>query len=142
MRLPRPYVPLAIRVAVIERQLLEVGIPPPIASGSLSVRLYEMLWERFGAIKVELHHRPALVNRRRKRNGDYDPPANHPDYLIYLPKAEHIIETRVRGIGAQLSDLGQARKRKRKERKATRRKTRWAKRPLRSKSNWPKRAMR
>jgi hypothetical protein len=59
---------------------------------------------------LELHHRPALVNREWiARRNDYDPPANSPDHLIYLPETDHDIETRIRGVGAQRSDLSQAR---------------------------------
>ena len=64
----------------------------------------------------ELHHRPALVNRRRYvRKGKvvYDPPANDPDFLVYLPEHDHDIETRVRGVGALRSDLAEARRAKR-----------------------------
>lgn len=145
-RLHRPRIPLAVRVLVIERQLLEVGIAPLMANGhTLTYRLAAGLLELFSVEKVELHHRPALVNRRRYiRNGKvfYDPPANSAEHLVYLPEADHDIETRVRGVGAQLSDLAIARKRKRKERKARRPKTRWASRPLQSASRWPTQRMR
>jgi len=112
MRLPRPYIPLGIRVQVAERQLREryparapsifYGLDEPMP---LATRLRRLLAAIFGSdAKLELHHRPALINRRRKGN-NYDPPANSPDYLVYLPKDEHDVETRVRGVGAQLSDL-------------------------------------
>jgi len=131
---------------MIERQLLEVGIAPMMANGhTLTYRLAAGLLELFSVDKVELHHRPALVNRPRYvRNGKvfYDPPANSAAHLVYLRCSEHDIETRVRGIGAQLSDLAIARKRKRKEKKARRPKTRWPSRPLRSASHWQKKMMR
>ena len=146
VKLPRPYIPVSVRVRVIERQLLQVGIAPLSATHGaaakprrLADRLAFNIRERFGDKKVELHHRPALVNRRRKRNGEYDPPANDPDFLVYLPKDEHDIETRVRGQHGQHSDLALMRKRKRKERKATRCKTKWPKREMQSASRWPKR---
>jgi hypothetical protein len=91
--------------------------------------------------ELELHHRPALLNRERDGN-DYIPRANDPDYLVYLPKDDHDIETRVRGQRGQHSDLGLARKRKRKERKSKRRKTKWSSRPLRSANRWPKKKLR
>jgi hypothetical protein len=102
------------------------------------LRLSVVLEALFGDAKVELHHRPALVNRQRKNNGDYVPDANDPEYLFYVPEDEHDIETRVRGLHGQHSDLALARKHKRKERKAKRRKIKWASRPLRSRSNWPR----
>lgn len=86
-------------------------------AGSAKVRIKYLIEDLFGGgVEVELHHRPALVNREKyKRNGKmfYRPDANDPGHLFYLVEEEHDIETRVRGLGAQLSDLGQARKRKR-----------------------------
>lgn len=140
-RLPRPYVPLSVRVRVIERQLLEVGIAPLMAEGNtLKQRLDQGLRARFGDMKVELHHRPSLINRPwNKRAKDFMPPANDERFLVYLLEDEHDIETRVRGQGAQLSDFAIARKRKRKERKAKKPKRQWPSRPLRSANRWPKR---
>ena len=135
MRLPRPHIPLAVRVEVAERQLRETrpvqspsifyGLDEPMPLGQ---RLRRLLTAIFGDAKVELHHRPALVNRRRYvRNGKtfYDPPANSPDHLVYLLKPDHDVETRVRGVNGQHSDLALARKRRRKERKAKRRRRKW-----------------
>ncbi len=130
MRLPRPYIPLSIRVRVAERQHIEKwGGWPPRIDLSLRSRLDYILFHLFGVQKAELHHRPALINRPRCGN-DYVPRANDPNYLIYLAADEHDIETRVRGQHGQHSDLALARKRKRKERKAKRRKTKWASRPF------------
>ncbi len=124
----RPSIPLRVRLLVIERQLLKVGIAPlspyygfPAKKRKLSDRLAFNLHELFGKRKVELHHRHALVNRR-KCNGYYDPPANDPFYLVYLSKDDHDIETRVRGQHGQYSDLGLARKRKRMDENRGRRK--------------------
>ena len=146
MRLPRPYIPIATRLIVAERQIEQLtGVGnacrrfDPLSQTKL---LELLLGALFGDKKVELHHRPALVNRRRKRNGDYDPPANDPNYLVYLPEDEHDIETRVRGLHGQHSDLAIVRKRKRKERKTKRPKRKWASRPLRSANRWPKRSFR
>ena len=91
------------------------------------------------SIELELHHRPAIVNRHRKPNGRYVPDANDPEFLVYLPKDEHDIETRVRGLHGQHSDLGLARKRKRAERKQNQPKHQWPSRPLQGRSTWPKR---
>jgi hypothetical protein len=135
MKLRRPHIPLAIRVEVAERQLREAGQEIPRYSkyvGSYAARLKWLLEDLFAGEHVELHHRPALVNRTRKRYGKYEPEANDPAYLVYLPKDAHDIETRIRGQHGQHSDLALARKRKRKDKKASRHQTKWPKRA------WPK----
>jgi hypothetical protein len=140
MRLSRPYIPLAVRVEVAERQCRECGLHPQIdvrilKTDTLGARLKRALLALSAMAwcqrqRLELHHRPALVNRRRKRNGEYDPPANDPFYLVYLPKKDHDIETRVRGVGAQRSDLSQRRylKKVARNRDTKRRKYKWPKR--------------
>lgn len=127
MKLPRPYIPLSVRERVIDEQMAEAKLQPTWAARtakSISKRVRFKLEEFFGNRPVELHHRPALVNRQRDGD-DYIPRANDPDYLIYLPADDHDIETRVRGQHGQYSDLAMARKRKRRERKAARPKRRW-----------------
>lgn len=151
-RLHRPYIPFAVRVIVAERQLgarfpvlLDaVGIEyPKVGKKRLDAILFYLSNDLFGSRKFALDHDPALVNRRRYvRNGKtfYDPPANDPAHLVYReagPGSDHDIKTRVRGDGAQLSDLAKVRKRKRKERKAKAPKRKWPSRPLRSASRWP-----
>lgn len=136
-----------MRLEVAERQLAERGTSisddlKTVRSRTNLLGLALVLLFDEQNNRAELHHRPALVNRRRYvRNGKvfYDPPANSAEYLVYLLDDEHDIETRVRGQGAQLSDLAIARKRKRKEKKATRPKRKWPSRPLRSATRWPKR---
>jgi len=106
----RPHIPLAIRCQVASRQLREANIEFEPFAGTLTVRLQQLLDRLFGDAKVELHHRPALVNRPwNARKGDYDTPANSAAHLVYLVETDHDIETRIRGIGAQRSDLSQAR---------------------------------
>lgn len=128
---------------VAERQARELGLVAPSRQGLTDSRYLNVLLSfLFGGRKIELHHRPALVNRRRYiRNGKtlYDPPANSTEHLFYLLDDEHDIETRIRGQGAQLSDLAIARKRKRKARKAKRPKHKWPSRPMQSKSSFQKR---
>lgn len=80
---------------------------------SAARKLASLLRQLFGEQKVELHHNPALVNRRRKKNGDYDPPANSKHHLEYMVEDAHDVETRIRGRNGQHSDLGLARKNKR-----------------------------
>lgn len=156
-RLPRPYIPIAVRVQVAERQF-DAATSFAHENGERNASVFRTFvdrehWKRttslgeqldtflrllFGDAKVELHHRPALVNRARKRNGDYDPPANDPAHLIYLVDVDHDIETRVRGQHGAHSDLGQARKNKRiaNNRNPRRRKVKIPQR----KNPWPKRS--
>ena len=142
-RLPRPYIPLALRVQVAVRQLADVGKAEHKFAKyvQLGLRLKWAIEDLFGDRKAELHHRPALVNRRRKRNGDYDPPANDPAYLVYLADDDHDVETRVRGQHGAHSDLGMNRKNKNiaKNRDPKRRK---AKIPQREEYRWPSRPFR
>lgn len=117
-RLPRPYIPLSVRVQVAERQCRESGwIFPALEKQGKSKWLREMLGVLFGEQKAELHHRPALVNRRKVMRGDkiadYEPPANDPEHLVYLVESDHDVETRVRGQHGAHSDLGLNRKNKR-----------------------------
>lgn len=141
MKLPRPYIPLEVRVLVAERQVREIRPDYEPLQASKWVRLQSMiaiLREPHGK-KLELHHRPALLNRQQVKIAGvivgYLPDANDHRYLVYLPEDEHDIETRVRGLGAQLSDLAQARK----NRKITRRLAGKPKRKtrLRSANRWP-----
>lgn len=139
-RLPRPHIPIPIRLTVALRQVGQQCEPSPQSGRSNSEYLKLLLWILFGEQKCELHHRPALVNRRRYiRNGKifYDPPANSADHLVYLLETDHDIETRVRGLNGQYSDLAIVRKRKRKERKANRPRRKWPSRRLQSASRWP-----
>jgi len=57
----------------------------------------------------------------------YHPDANDPQYLIYRSAANHDIKTRVRGDGAQFSDLALIRRQKKRDR------------PPKEKRPWPKR---
>lgn len=160
MRLERPRIPIAVRVQVAERQMEKatgcvctdaLGIPLAVSRPKVSdrKRLDAALFHlsRFGTVKLELHHDPALCNRRSykrmvrgKLKTFYDPPANDPEHLVYLAEDDHDIRTRVRGIGAQRSDLGQLRYNKRVARnrasksaaKVRRPKRKWPSRPMRS----------
>lgn len=163
-QLHRPYIPMKVRAKVLMRQALEHGrphavvdiLPLTMTAGRIVAFLLQNL---FPGQKAELHHRPALVNRQwNRRRKDYIPPANDPNFLVYLAEEDHDIETRVRGQGAELSDLGKARKEKRvaknralgrgaapvvhKIARKKRRKSRWASRPLKSVSRWPEKGSR
>lgn len=131
MNVQRPsYVPLGVRVLVAARQVRELntdlcfsmlyglGLHAPKRGAELGDptlplhrKLRSLLFVLFGERKFELHHRPALVNRRWiERRQDYEPRANDPDHLFYVAEDDHDVETRVRGLRGQHSDLGLRRK--------------------------------
>ena len=138
-KLPRPYIPLDVRIRVAMRQLgvasaqIEKEIERGRVGGDWSRILHLALAdlaEIIGCSVEDLHldHDPALCNRRKiKKAGvivGYDPPANDPAHLIYRDNVGHDIKTRVRGDGALRSDLAQRRYLKRVERNRTKRKRR------------------
>ena len=136
-RLPRPYIPLLVRVQVALRQVAVECEPPPRFGRCDGEYLSALLWILFGDGEHHLDHDPALVNRMwNEQAGYYYPDANDPEFLIYRTKAAHDIKTRVHGDGAQLSDLAIARKRKRQERKLARPRCKWASRPWPTNRNW------
>lgn len=122
MKLPRPHIPLHIRVAVASGQLRhghgvvvdrEVGENDDVFLDRL---LGHLAYALTGKLFTPLHldHDPALCNRKfNNRTGKYKPDANDPKFLIYRTTEGHDIKTRVRGDGAQLSDLAMLRKNKR-----------------------------
>ena len=134
-RLPRPYIPLLVRVQVALRQVAAECEPVPRFGRRDGEYLSALLWILFEDQKCELHHQPSLLNRQRIGN-DYDPPANDPEHLVYLLAEDHVVETRVRGLHGQHSDLALARKRKRQERKLNRPRRKWASRPWPTNRNW------
>lgn len=161
MKRPRPHIPISVRVQVAARQLRERGSPldrsvlyglrlllstDGTGDQSLSAarKLRSLLAALFGEIPCELHHRPALINRPfNNRTGKYSPPANHPDFLVYLEKEDHRIETYVRGVGAQRSDMGQRKYQRRMDRNRGKlpRKRRY--RPIKNRrTKWPSRKFR
>ena len=116
MKLPRPYIPTPIRLAVAWRQCRAIGFEPDANwfANSDTWKLQFCLGYLFGYGKSSLDHDPAICNRKfNPRTGKYTPDANDPRYLVYRTKEEHDIKTRVRGDGAQLSDLAMLRKNKR-----------------------------
>lgn len=131
-RLVRPYIPLAVRVQVAERQLGTIGgtlVLHGLGGERVTARhrLNVLLGLLFNGEPSQLDHDPALVNRKfNKRTKKYTPDANDPRYLIYRTKSNHDTKTRVRGDHGQHSDLALVRKHKRRERKAARPKRKWA----------------
>jgi hypothetical protein len=127
-RLPRPNIPLAVQLYVAQRQVgcspfyAEEFVEMARAARKLKIELEGTLFLIACSLGVpvktlELHHRPALTNREKIiRGGEivgYKPDANDPEHLIFLAEAAHDVETRVRGLRGQHSDLGLARKNKR-----------------------------
>lgn len=153
-RLKRPHIPLAVRVQVAARQagFVNLDLFLRLHKGCLKIVLDRLLYgddlgpgagfQRGQAINLD--HDPALVNRPfNKRTGKYTPDANDPAALVYRTKTDHNIKTRIRGAGAQHSDLGLARKNKRiarnrdpKRRRAKLRSRGFQKGPKR---RWPRR---
>jgi hypothetical protein len=111
-KLPRPYIPRSVRYQVAMRQLGVAALeyPRPRYQGTVFRDALEQLCKKLDcALKdLQLDHDPALENRKQIwRKGefiDYDPPANHPAYLIYRERHAHHIKTNVRGDGAQYPD--------------------------------------
>ena len=121
MRLPRPFVPLAVRCGVAGRQLNllfpELGRWNGESMAALLERRLVWLASALGCERndLRLDHDPALENRelrwvrrKGKRVPVYTPDANDPDCLIYRTAHDHHIKTHVRGDGAQRSDTAEA----------------------------------
>lgn len=160
-RLPRPTIPLAVKLTVAYRQLGYSGemFDGLIESAKQRRRFGAALADALIAIseklkcpREELHldHDPALENREKIiRDGEivgYIPDANDPDYLIYRPfsgqyEGSHYIKTHVRGSNGQYSDTTLAKRERRRQKKALgkKRKKAWPSRKLVSRSQWPKR---
>lgn len=105
-RRPRPPIPLAVRIAVIERQV-------KAAAGAIAdnhhirgqKRLNALLRLLFGDEwkRAECDHRPPLGLREYVDNhsidiaGRYTPNANDPEYLEYILDDEHLERTAGKG---------------------------------------------
>jgi len=123
MKLLRPHIPIGVRITVAQRQLKimhgfvadqDKDEPNEVYLDRLLGHLASYLYKGGIFYPLQLDHDPALTNRKfSERTGKYKPDANDPRYLIYRTKDEHDIKTRVRGDGAQLSDLALRRKFKR-----------------------------
>ena len=138
MKLPRPYIPIPVRLQVATRQALAADYVL-LTEGILSLDEYDsrklkrLLFVLFGKEKPHLDHDPALQNRERYADMHgihYNPAANDPRFLIYRTKENHRVKTLVRGDGAQYSDAALARKNKRIKRSRD---------PKRKRHKWPTR---
>lgn len=99
MKRPRPYIPLAVRVAVARRQLaavstLEIG-------GKNQGLVLAATLAALGFERPQLDHDPALILRKfNPRTGLYTPRANDPNFLVYREKDDHLHKTTGRKPGA------------------------------------------
>jgi hypothetical protein len=110
----RPYVPLKVRLAVLERQAFVDRMFENEEERQLAREWYELCCDEyttrgkinwllnilFFGMKAELDHDPALSLRKR-RNGRLVPAANNPRYLIYREKDHHLQKTVGRKPGAE-----------------------------------------
>lgn len=142
-RLPRPHIPLAVRVQVAERQILNRGVWVRRTDGD-GAYLAIMLESLFGADKPHLDHDPALGAREKiMRGGEivgYRPAANDPEYLVYRLAGDHKIKTNVRGEHGQHPDRVLIKKQRRRERPQPKRRV--AKIAQREEYRWPSRPFR
>lgn len=149
-RLPRPYIPIQIRIKVAERQF--------DASRHNGRKVYNLLkrdWSLkrrlqwllliLGFEHPECDHDPALILRKfNSRTRKFSPDANNPKFLIYCEKAEHQQKTTGRKPGATRtittkgSDIGLKAKFARLERQRPPKPKHRIPAPI--KPRWPKRA--
>ncbi len=113
MRLPRPYIPLRVRVQAAFRTVADRRLGPEnrgiLPTWPLKRQLGSLLW-LLGRGPYELDHVPALAQRKfNPRTGKYTPDANDPAFLVYRLKDDHRTKTYIRGDGAQRSDVAQQR---------------------------------
>ena len=93
MKLPRPHIPLNVRLSVAARQLGFV-LPAQLLQLSKRNRLAQMLQQLFGNAPRQPDHEPALCLRPfDEATGKYEPDANDPNCLIYRDAAAHKIKT-------------------------------------------------
>jgi hypothetical protein len=141
VRLPRPHIPLSVRVETARRQFakkwgkresdcyLFAGIKP-------KYELKALLHFLFDDQPYHLDHDPPLAVRKKIHNArgeiiGYDPAANDPDFLIYRKAVDHRIKTYTRGEGAQYPDRVLIKKIRRIEHPKPKRKYNWPKRKVR-----------
>src|SRR5262245_22387458 len=133
MRLPRPYIPRAVRREVARRQVDRLY---PNNSIPANESLENLLFVLFPTRAAHLDHDPPLGFRKKIKNREgrivgFDPDANDPEFLRYVEAEAHRIKTFVRGDGAQYPDRVRIKKIRRIEKPKLKRKYRWPKRKLR-----------
>jgi hypothetical protein len=111
----RPYIPLSVRLQVLERQAYVDRFFETTEERELAREWYDLCTDKyttrrkiwwlkqvlFFTLEAELDHDPALSLRKRRRNGDYIPRANDPRYLVYRIKPGHLQKTTGRAPGAE-----------------------------------------
>jgi hypothetical protein len=119
----RPYVPLAVRVAVSERLVRSLGGVPSSAILSKTWRLgFNLnLAARIKGLPdgsaFELDHDPPIAARPfNKKTGKYQPDANDVDHLFY--RDDHRTKTFLRGDHGQYSDITLIKRERRRNRPA------------------------
>ena len=140
-RLPRPHIPVEVKLRVALAGLGEIFINEVIEQhkGGLQAFLEQTLIQLAAFLlcapgDLDLDHNPPLAARERiLNNGEivgYKPDANDPDFLRYRERRAHKIKTNVRGDGAQYPDRVLIKRRRKHERRDGRvkRKREWAKR--------------
>ncbi|MDE2096842.1 MAG: hypothetical protein KGL39_06305 [Patescibacteria group bacterium] len=163
-KLPRPHIPLTTKLRVACHGLGDLFPDDVIAAAKEAHALRDLLTDRLGRLAalleceakdLRLDHAPALVNREKLvelpdgnkiwtivvpsggRVLEYRPAASDPEYLVYRSRAAHDVKTRIRGDGAQLSDLALARKEKRRIKKKKPKRSGTGKAKIRSANRWP-----
>lgn len=103
MRLPRPYIPLSVRLKVAQRQAISARSDIPLTAlmhcmekPTVRRRLNSILFLLFPgkAGPPHLDYDPPLAVRKkiRDKNGvviRYSPDANDPDFLVYRSAEDH-----------------------------------------------------
>ena len=143
-QLPRPYIPLGTRLVVARRQLLtknpllDEHFEMLLRTGySTAFALSRALVLLFNGQKPHLDHDPALVLREfDAATGEYNPPANDEQCLVYRTVNDHRIKTHV-GNGAQLSDTSQRMKARRMAENRGLRQRKPKKKIAARKNGWP-----
>jgi len=104
MKRPRPYIPLAVRVEVAERDVPKGAwwelYSLAVERGRLTLGKRLMILLGHLPKGAQLDHDPALILRPYV-DGFYSPLANDPAYLVYREKAEHQQKTTGRKPGAE-----------------------------------------
>lgn len=119
MKLRRPHIPISTRVLVAARQLQEryelgVVLAASLIKGKRR-QLQFMLVALFGDERPHLDHDPCLALRFfNEETGEYDPPANSVEHLVYRTKSEHDVKTRIRGDHGAFSDHAMIRREKKR----------------------------
>lgn len=162
-RLPRPSIPLSVRLDVALRQLgytdkerqafIGVGKEARCMGKMLESYLVELA-NRMGCPRdqLRLDHDPALENRTQIKGYNdqivrYYPNANDPEHLQYRPHAaeyagSHHIKTNVRGDNGQFSDNMLAKRKRKIAKKQERRRAGKVKKIASRKTAWPPRGSR